>query len=105
MLTLNNPFFEQEISNIYPPQLKLKKTTKKTTGFHTMYLDLEVQIKDRKFITAVFDKLDHFNFHIVNFPYMDSNIPSKQAYDVCISQLVRTGRIMRVFSQNTQNYL
>ena len=34
-----------------------------------------------------------FNFHIVNFPYMDSNIPSKPAYGVYISQLVRIGRI------------
>ena len=31
--------------------------------------------------------------HIVNFPYMDSNIPSKPAYGVYISQLVRIGCI------------
>ena len=29
---------------------------------------------------AVFDKRDGFSFHIVNFPHMDSNIPSKPAY-------------------------
>ena len=27
LLTLNNPTFEQEISNIYPQQLELKRTT------------------------------------------------------------------------------
>ena len=44
--------------------------------------------------TAVFDKRDGFSFHIlVNFPHMDSNIPSKPAYGVYISQLVRIGRI------------
>ena len=91
LLTLNNPAFEQEISNIYPQQLKLKKTTE--TDSRLSYLDLEVKIEDRKFTTAVFDKRDDFNFHIVNFPHMDSNIPSKPAYGVYISQLVRIGRI------------
>ena len=57
------------------------------------YLDLELNIVDKKFSTAVFDKRDGFNFHIVNFPYMDSNIPSKPAYGVYISQLVRIGCI------------
>lgn len=40
-------------------------------------------------MAAVFDKRDGFNFHIVN---MNSNIPSKPAYGVYISQLVRIGR-------------
>ena len=31
--------------------------------------------------------------NIVNFPHMDSNIPSKPAYGVYISQLIRIGRI------------
>ena len=30
---------------------------------------------------------------IVNFPFLDSNIPTKPAYGVYISQLVRIGRI------------
>ena len=91
LLTLNNPTFEKEIKNIYPPQLELKKTTE--TDSRLSYLDLEVNIVDGKFTTAVYDKRDGFSFHIVNFPYMDSNIPSKPAYGVYISQLVRIGRI------------
>jgi hypothetical protein len=38
------------------------------------YLDLEVNISDRRFTMAVFDKRDSFSFHIVNFPHMDSKI-------------------------------
>ena len=72
LLTLNNPTFEQEISNIYPQQLELKRTTE--TDSRLSYLDLEVNISDRRFTTTVFDKRDGFNFHIVNFPHMDSNI-------------------------------
>ena len=52
-----------------------------------------MKIEDRKFTTAVFDKRDDFNFHIVNFPHMDSNIPSKPACGVYILQLVRIGCI------------
>ena len=91
LLTLNNPTFEQEISNIYPQQLELKRTTEMDSRLS--YLDLEVNISDRRFTTAVFDKRDGFNFHIVNFHHMDSNMPSKPAYGVYISQLVRIGHI------------
>ena len=49
--------------------------------------------------TAVFDKRDSFTFNIVNFPHLSSNIPSKPAYGVYISQLVRIGRICSNFVQ------
>ena len=39
--------------------------------------------------TKLYDKRDAFNFEIVNFPNMDSNIPLGPAYGVYISQLVR----------------
>ena len=47
----------------------------------------------------VFDKRDSFTFSIVNFPHLSSNIPSKPAYGVYISQLVRIGRICSNFVQ------
>ena len=43
LLTLNNPSFEQEIPNIYPPQLQLKKTTEAPDKLS--YLDICLQIK------------------------------------------------------------
>ena len=48
--------------------------------------------------TAVYDKRDDFNFKIVNFPFLCSNIPSRPAYGVYISQLVRIGRICSDYS-------
>ena len=35
------------------------------------------------------NKCDAFGFHIVNFPFMSSNIPSAPAYGVHASQLIR----------------
>ena len=52
-----------------------------------------------RYSTAVVDKRDSFTFNIVNFPHLSSNIPSKPAYGVYISQLVRIGRICSNFVQ------
>ena len=76
---------------IYPPQLQLKKPTEAPDKLS--YLDICLQIQRGKFKTSVYDKRDAFKFRIVNFPFLDSNIPTKPAYGVYISQLVRIGRI------------
>ena len=39
--------------------------------------------------TKLDDKRNMFGFHIVNFPFMSSNIPSAPAYGVYASQLIR----------------
>ena len=58
-----------------------------------------ITIDNGRYSTAVFDKRDSFTFNIVNFPHLSSNIPSKPAYGVYISQLVRIGRICSNFVQ------
>ena len=40
----------------------------------------------------MYDKWDDFDFPIVNFPFLDSNIPISFAYGVYISQLIRYAR-------------
>ena len=47
---------------------------------------------DGRLNTKVYDKRDDFNFPIVNFPFLSSNIPAAPAYEVYISQLIRYGR-------------
>ena len=42
--------------------------------------------------TSLYDKRDDFNFHITNFPFLSSHIPSSPAYGVFISQLIRYAR-------------
>ena len=95
LLALNNKKFEEEIVNIYPPELTLKRTTESDTTLS--YLDVSISICQGKFITEVFDKRDNFNFNIVNYPYMCSNIPTKPTYGVYISQLIRISRICDKF--------
>ena len=42
--------------------------------------------------TKLYDKRDDFNFPIVNFPFICSNIPTASSYGVYISQLIRYSR-------------
>ena len=54
------------------------------------YLHLQLSIcRDGQLHTSIYDQHDDFNFHITNFPFLSSNIPSSQAYGVLISQLIR----------------
>ena len=62
--------------------MKISKTTS--------YLDLLLSIESEgQLRTSLYDKRDDFNFHITNFPFLSSNIPSSPAYGVFISQLIR----------------
>ena len=55
------------------------------------YLDLSISIVSNKYGITIYDKRDTFNFKIVIFPSMSSNIPVKPTYG--ISQLLRISRI------------
>ena len=76
---------------MYPAELEIKETTESTTS--ASYLDLLLSIKrDCQLHTSIYDKRDDFNFHITNFPFLSSIIPSSPAYGVFISQLIRYAR-------------
>ena len=57
------------------------------------FLDLHVSISDGFVKTKIFDKWDDFDFDIVNFPFLDGNVPRSTSYGVYISQLVRFARV------------
>ena len=91
VLSINNPEFENYLRQMYPAELEIKDTTESTTS--ASYLDLLLSIgRDGQLHTSIYDKRDDFNFHITNFPFLSSNIPSSPAYGVFISQLIRYAR-------------
>ena len=54
------------------------------------YLDLLfTRDENNNITTKVYNKRDALGFHIVNFPFMSSNIPSAPVYGVYASQLIR----------------
>ena len=68
-------------------ELEIKDTT--DTAMSTSYVDLNLEIdSEGRLRTKLYDKRDDFNFPIVNFPFIYSNLPAASAYGVYISQLI-----------------
>jgi hypothetical protein len=53
----------------------------------------------------MYDKRDDFNFKIINFPNMCSNIPASPAYGVYISQLIRYATASSTYSDFLKHHL
>ena len=88
MIVFNNKKFLDHLKEIYPSQLTVEKANK--SNHLADYLDLTFIIgSGGKLSTRLYDKHDNFDFHIVNFPFLSSNIPSGSSYRVYISQLIR----------------
>ena len=43
--------------------------------------------------SKIYDKRDDFDFDIVNFPFLDGDVPRRPSYRVYISQLTRFARV------------
>jgi hypothetical protein len=69
-----------------------------------IFLDFEFDDSGR-LSTKIYDKRDDFNFKIINFPYMCSNIPASPAYGVNISQSIRYARASSNYSDFLKRHL
>ena len=91
LVVFNNKKFLDYLKEIYPSQLTVEKANK--SDHLADYLDLTFIIDSGgKLSTRLYDKRDDFDFHIVNLPFLSSNIPSGPSYGVYISQLIRYAR-------------
>ena len=104
VLSINNSRFAQFLPLIYPPELEVKETT--DTASSASFLDLYLEFDDSgQLSTKIYDKQDDFNFKIINFPNMCSNIPASPAYGVYISQLIRYARASSNYSDFHKRHL
>ena len=91
VLSLNNSKVGDFINRIYYTELEIKDTT--DIARSALYLDLHLEIDSEYWLrTKHYDIRDDFNFLIVNFPFICSNIPAVPAYGVYISQLIQYSR-------------
>ena len=91
LIVFNNKKFGDYVKEIYPSQLTVEKAN--TSDDPANCLDLTFIIESiNRLYTKLYDKRDDFDFHIVNFPFLSSNIPSSPSYGVYISQLIRYAR-------------
>ena len=56
-------------------------------------MDLHLSISDGFVKTKFYDKRDDFDFDIVNFTFLDGDVPRSTSYGVYISHLIRFARV------------
>ena len=90
ILNINNFYFDKTVRQIYPSELQLNKAN--TSDTEAAFLDLHLSISNDIVSTKINDKRDNFDLEIVNFPFLDSDVPRSTSYGVYISQLIRFAR-------------
>ena len=93
---LNAPNCTPEISqiitnDIYPTELEIICTNVNDTKRCT-FLDLDILVNNKGFVTALYDKRRDFNFKVVSLPNLKSNIPSGPAYGIFTGELYRLSK-------------
>ena len=102
LLNIDNDYFDGLISQIYPSGVQLNKANSSET--EAPFLHLHLFISDGFISCKIYDKRNDFDVDVVNFPYLDWDVPRRASYDVYISQLIRFARVSRhVIDFNTRN--
>ena len=57
------------------------------------FLDLNLSIINGIVSSKINDKRDGFNFELVNFQFLDGNVPRSPSYGIYISQRIRFARV------------
>ena len=102
ILNIDNPYFEGMVNQIYPSELQLNKAN--TTDTEAPFSDLHLSISNGFISSKIYDKREDFDFDIVNFPFLNGDVPRRPSYGVYISQLIRFARVCsHVDDFNTRN--
>ena len=75
------------VGQIYPSELQLNKVN--TSDTKAEFSDLRLSISNDIVSFKIYDKRDDFDFEIVNFQFLDGDVPRSTSYGVYISQLIR----------------
>ena len=83
LLNIDNIHFKHMVHRIYPAELQLNKANASDT--EAAFLDLNLSIHNDIVSTKIYDKWDDLNFDIVNFPFLDGNVPQRPLWCIYIS--------------------
>ena len=72
LLNIDNSYFVELVSQIHPAELQLNKTN--TSDTEDPFLDFHLSILDGIVSSKIYDRRDHFDFDIVNFPFLDDDV-------------------------------
>ena len=90
ILNIKYVYFDNMVSKIYPSELQFNKVN--TFDTESAFLDLHLSISNDIVSTKIYDKRGDFDFEIVNFPFLDGDVPRSTSYGVYLSQLIRFAR-------------
>ena len=85
LLNIDSPYFEGMLNQIYPPELQLNKAN--TSDTEAPFLDLHLSVSNGFVSSKIYYKRDDFD--IVNFPFLDGDVPRRPSYGVYISIFIR----------------
>ena len=77
------------VNQIYPSELQLNKASMSDT--EAPFIDLHLSVANGFLSSKIYDKRGDFD--IVNFPFLDGDVPRHASYGVYISQLIRFARV------------
>ena len=77
---------------IYPRSLILNKSNVSSIS-NSSFLDLNVSVLDRGYVIKVYNKVDDYNFSVITFPFLESNIVTTVCYSVFFGEILRYLRI------------
>ena len=83
-------YFEGMVGRIYPPELQFNLMLLIPKSH---FLDRHLSISNGFVLSKIYDKRDKFDFDIVNFPFLDGDVPRSTSYGVYISQFIRFVRV------------
>ena len=101
LLNIDNPYLEQMVGQIYPTELHSNKA--KSSDNEAPFLDLNLSITNGTVSSKIYDKRDDFNFEIVNFSFLDGDVPRSPSYGVYISPLICLVECSNVDDFNNRN--
>ena len=66
------------VNRIYPPELQLNKSN--TSDTEAPFLDLHLSVSNGFVSSKIYDKRHDFDFDIVNFPFLDDDVPRSTSH-------------------------
>ena len=78
LLNTDNIYFDRMVDRIYPTELQLNRA--KSSDTEAPFSDLSLCISIGTISTTIYDKRDDFDFDIVNFPFLDGDVPRRTSY-------------------------
>ena len=103
LLNIDNAYFKLMVGQIYPTELQLNKAISSDTI--TPFLDLNLSITNGIVSSKMYNKRDDFNFGIVNFPFLDGDVPrSLPMVYIFINLFVLLECVLMLMTSTTETY-